>query len=112
MAVREWLDGTFAVSANGSTVKTEVLSGIATFFTAGFILTVNPQLLNDGLGNFNPNSTRHASLVLKLVLCSSRQYGSLTSIPASSRARSATTYSLAVVSHPSDLDRTPVMKSH
>ena len=50
MAVREWLDGTFAVSANGSTVKTEVLSGIATFFTAGFILTVNPQLLNDGLG--------------------------------------------------------------
>ena len=34
-----WLDRTFAVSASGSTIKTEVLSGIATFFTAGFILT-------------------------------------------------------------------------
>ena len=58
-----WLDRSFAVSASGSTIGTEVLSGIATFFTAGFILTVNPQLLNDGLGKPPRWPSRHSQLI-------------------------------------------------
>ncbi|MFM8944691.1 MAG: NCS2 family permease [Actinomycetota bacterium] len=53
MAVKEarfggMLDQLFKISARGSSVRTEVIAGITTFLTMGYILFVNPSIL--GLG--------------------------------------------------------------
>lgn len=39
------LDGFFHISERGSTVKTEVIAGLATWLTMAYILFVNPQIL-------------------------------------------------------------------
>ena len=37
----------FKLSANRTTVKTEVMAGITTFMTMAYILAVNPSILGD-----------------------------------------------------------------
>lgn len=45
------LDRFFKISSRGSTVRTEVIAGITTFLTMGYILFVNPSILGlDGAG--------------------------------------------------------------
>jgi AGZA family xanthine/uracil permease-like MFS transporter len=43
----QWLDHRFGVSAAGSTIKTELLAGLATFLTMAYIIVVNPGILSD-----------------------------------------------------------------
>ena len=43
----QWLDNRFGVSAAGSSVKTELLAGLATFLTMAYIIVVNPGILSD-----------------------------------------------------------------
>ena len=42
----QWLEDRFGVSAAGSTVKTELLAGLATFLTMAYIIVVNPGILS------------------------------------------------------------------
>jgi len=42
-----WLENRFGVRAAGSTVKTELLAGLATFLTMAYIIVVNPGILSD-----------------------------------------------------------------
>lgn len=44
----QWLDDFFGVSAKGSTVRTEILAGLATFLTMAYIIVVNPAILSEG----------------------------------------------------------------
>ena len=37
----------FKLDENNTTVKTEIISGISTFFTLAFIIAVNPAILSD-----------------------------------------------------------------
>ena len=41
------LERYFALSANGTTVRTEVLAGLTTFLTMAYIIFVNPSILSD-----------------------------------------------------------------
>ena len=43
---RGWLDKTFKLSENNTSVKTEVIAGITTFMTMAYILAVNPSMLS------------------------------------------------------------------
>lgn len=45
------LDNYFGVSKNGSSVRTEVLAGITTFFATAYIILVNPLVLSQGDGS-------------------------------------------------------------
>jgi AGZA family xanthine/uracil permease-like MFS transporter len=40
-----WLDKFFALTASGTTVKTELIAGLTTFMTMAYILFVNPNIL-------------------------------------------------------------------
>ncbi|QTP59203.1 NCS2 family permease [Billgrantia antri] len=42
-----WLDTYFGVSRRGSSLKTEILAGIATFLASMYIIVVNPAILSD-----------------------------------------------------------------
>ena len=42
-----WLDTYFGASRRGSSVRTEVLAGIATFLASMYIIVVNPAILSD-----------------------------------------------------------------
>ena len=42
-----WLDRPFAISARGSSLRTEILAGLATFLTMVYIVIVNPTMLAD-----------------------------------------------------------------
>ena len=44
----EWLDRYFGISEKGSTVRTEILAGVATFLTMAYIVVVNPAILSNG----------------------------------------------------------------
>lgn len=44
----EWLDRYFGISEKGSTVRTEILAGIATFLTMAYIIVVNPAIISKG----------------------------------------------------------------
>lgn len=44
----QWLDDFFGVTAKGSTVRTEILAGLATFLTMAYIIVVNPAILSEG----------------------------------------------------------------
>jgi len=46
-AIGRWLDQRFSVSARGSTLRTELLGGLATFATMAYVLAVNPMILAD-----------------------------------------------------------------
>ena len=41
-----WLDKVFQISTSGSSVRTEVLSGITTYMTMSYIVVVNPIILS------------------------------------------------------------------
>ena len=40
------MDKFFKLKENGTTVRTEVLAGLTTFFAMGYILFVNPEMLS------------------------------------------------------------------
>ncbi|GAA0561068.1 NCS2 family permease [Halomonas salifodinae] len=42
-----WLDTYFGVTRRGSTLRTEILAGIATFLASMYIIVVNPAILSD-----------------------------------------------------------------
>ncbi len=42
-----FLERTFALSAHGTTVRTELLAGLTTFLTMAYIVFVNPNILGD-----------------------------------------------------------------
>ena len=44
---RGWLDKTFKLSENNTSVKTEVIAGITTFMTMAYILVVNANVLSE-----------------------------------------------------------------
>lgn len=44
----QWLDNYFGISAKGSSVRTELLAGLATFLTMAYIIVVNPAILSEG----------------------------------------------------------------
>ena len=41
-----FLDRQFKLSENGSNVRTEIVAGLTTFMTMGYILAVNPEMLS------------------------------------------------------------------
>ena len=41
-----WLNRYFDIEAKGSSVRTEILAGIATFLTMAYIIVVNPSILS------------------------------------------------------------------
>jgi len=43
----QWLDDYFGVSKHGSTIRTEIVAGLATFLTMAYIIVVNPAILSD-----------------------------------------------------------------
>ncbi len=43
----QWMDKYFGISAKGSTVRTEILAGLATFLTMAYIIVVNPAILSN-----------------------------------------------------------------
>lgn len=43
----QWLDDRFGVTAKGSSVRTELLAGLATFLTMAYIIVVNPAILSN-----------------------------------------------------------------
>jgi adenine/guanine/hypoxanthine permease len=47
-----WLDRHFGIRARGSSVRTEVIAGVATFLTMAYIVVVNPTILADAGMNF------------------------------------------------------------
>ena len=44
----DWLNRYFSIEEKGSSIKTEVLAGIATFLTMAYIIVVNPAILSQG----------------------------------------------------------------
>ena len=53
---RDWWDGYFKITQRGSSVRTEVIAGLTTFMTMGYILFLNPAILSvpDRDGNTLP----------------------------------------------------------
>ena len=47
--MNKFLDKTFGVSKSGSTIKTEVIAGLTTFFAMCYIVLVNPTYITGGL---------------------------------------------------------------
>ncbi len=43
----QWLDDYFGVTRHGSSVRTEIIAGLATFLTMAYIIVVNPAILSD-----------------------------------------------------------------
>ena len=41
-----WLDRVFGISKSGSTIRTEIMAGLTTFFAMAYILFVNPNILS------------------------------------------------------------------
>ncbi|WP_428634601.1 NCS2 family permease [Sedimenticola sp.] len=48
----QWLDDYFAITRHGSTLRTEILAGLATFLTMAYIIVVNPAILSNAGMNF------------------------------------------------------------
>ena len=46
------LDRYFGITAKGSTIRTEILAGLATFLTMAYIVVVNPAILSDAKMDF------------------------------------------------------------
>jgi AGZA family xanthine/uracil permease-like MFS transporter len=42
---QNWIDRRFLISARGSTLRTEIIAGLAVFTTMSYVLVVNPQVL-------------------------------------------------------------------
>ena len=45
--MQNWLDQTFQITANGSSVRTELLAGVTTFLAMAYIIVVNPAILSN-----------------------------------------------------------------
>ena len=43
----QWLDNYFGITEKGSSVRTEMLAGLATFLTMAYIIVVNPAILSN-----------------------------------------------------------------
>ncbi len=58
-ASRGWLDTTFHIRENGSTVRTEIIAGLTTFMVMAYIIFVNPAILSfagiDALQGLGPS---------------------------------------------------------
>jgi adenine/guanine/hypoxanthine permease len=65
-----WLDRTFGIAARGSSVRTEVLAGIATFLTMVYIVIVNPTMLAEAGMDFGAVfvATILASVIATLIM--------------------------------------------
>lgn len=48
---RSWLDRTFKLSENGTTVRTEIIAGLTTFMAMVYILMVNAGMFSDPFGD-------------------------------------------------------------
>ena len=59
------LDRIFKLSANKTTVKTEVMAGITTFMTMAYILAVNPSILADA--GMNPSAVLLATAIASFI---------------------------------------------
>ena len=57
----------FKLRENGSDVKTEILAGLTTFMTMGYILAVNPPML--GETGMNPGSVFTATALASVIAC-------------------------------------------
>ena len=44
--IMDWLNRYFEIEAKGSSVRTEILAGLATFLTMAYIIVVNPSILS------------------------------------------------------------------
>lgn len=64
----DWLNRYFEIEAKGSSVRTEVLAGIATFLTMAYIVVVNPAILSKGGMDFG--SVFVATILAAFVGCS------------------------------------------
>ena len=64
------MENFFKLKEHGTTVKTEVLAGITTFFTMAYILIVNPLILSDAGMDFGAvfTATAIASIIATLVM--------------------------------------------
>ncbi len=49
----QWLDDYFGVTKHGSTIRTEIIAGVATFLTMAYIIVVNPAILSDAGMDFS-----------------------------------------------------------
>ncbi|MEG0018752.1 MAG: solute carrier family 23 protein, partial [Hydrogenoanaerobacterium sp.] len=45
-----WVENYFQLQQHGTTVKTEVIAGLTTFFTMAYIIVVNPGIISMGDG--------------------------------------------------------------
>ena len=67
------LERLFKINQKGSTVKTEILAGITTFVAVGYIIFVNPNILNqacNGPGDCLPHSAALAATIWSTVFAS------------------------------------------
>lgn len=62
-----WLDRRFAFRARGSSVRTEVLAGVTSFFTMAYIIVVNPSIL--GLAGMPVAGVATATCLSALLAC-------------------------------------------
>ena len=62
-----FLEKTFKLTENGTTVKKELVAALTTFFTMAYILFVNPQIL--GISGMNPTSVLLATCIASAVGC-------------------------------------------
>ncbi len=60
-----WLDRVFQISTSGSSVRTEVLSGITTYMTMSYIVVVNPIILSTT--GMNPGAVLFATCLASFV---------------------------------------------
>ena len=64
----DWLNRYFGIEAKGSTVRTEVLAGFATFLTMAYIIVVNPSILSKA--NMDFGAVFVATILAAVVGCS------------------------------------------
>ena len=55
-AAKGGLDGVFSLSQHGTTVRTEVIAGLTTFFAMAYIIFLNPLILGEGSPAAIPNT--------------------------------------------------------
>ena len=64
----DWLNRYFGIEAKGSSVRTEVLAGFATFLTMAYIIVVNPSILSKA--NMDFGAVFVATILAAFVGCS------------------------------------------
>ena len=64
----EWLNRYFDIEAKGTSVRTEILAGVATFLTMAYIIVVNPSILSKA--NMDFGAVFVATILAAVVGCS------------------------------------------